>query len=235
MTTTAPNLIRLSGLSATVAGVLFVFVGLLHPANTPASVGTGLWTIVHVIAFAVSFFGLLGLAGIYARQAEEAGWLGLIGFLLFSLWLTVVAGFVFFEALIFPLLATEAPAFAEGFMRVFDGSAGGTGFGVLGALWTLTGVLYMSGPLLFGIATLRAGILPRAAACVFAFGGVSSLAFALLPAALEPLATVPVGIGLAWLGYALLSERRESAPAAARGTAVVLPGPRAAATVTASP
>src|SRR3989441_8537209 len=101
MTTTAPNLIRLSGLSAVVAGILFVFVGLLHPSNTPASVASGLWAMVNVMAFTVSFFGLLGMAGIYARQAEETGWLGLIGFLLFSLWLALVAGFVFFEALIF--------------------------------------------------------------------------------------------------------------------------------------
>ena len=28
---------------------------------------------------------LLGIAGIYARQANEAGWLGLAGFLLLSL------------------------------------------------------------------------------------------------------------------------------------------------------
>jgi len=219
MTTTAPNLIRLSGLSAVVAGILFVFVGLLHPSDTPASVASGLWAMVHVMAFTVSFFGLLGMAGIYARQAEETGWLGLIGFLLFSLWLALVAGFVFFEALIFPLLATEAPAFAEGFLGVFDGSAGGTSFGVLGTLWTLTSVLYVLGPLLFGIATLRAGVLPRAPAAMFGFGAVSSLAFALLPHEPEPLATVPVGIGLAWLGYALVSERRETASAAVPGKA----------------
>jgi len=75
------------------------------------------------------------------------------------------------------------------------------------------------GPLLFGIATLRAGILSRWAAGVFGFGSVSSLAFALIPPALEPLATVPVGIGLVWLGYALWSERREHAsdPVPGRG------------------
>jgi hypothetical protein len=227
--TTAPNLIRLSGLSAVAAGVLFVFVGLLHPAETPPAVATGLWAIVHVLAFAVSFFGVLGMVGIYARQAEEVGWLGLIGFLLFGLWLALAAGYTFFEALIFPLLATEAPAFTAGFLGMFTGSTGGTDVGVLGTLWTLTGVLYMLGPLLFGIATLRAGILPRAAAAVFGFGAVSSLAFALLPHELEPLATVPVGIGLAWLGYALVSERRESASAALPGRATPQLRPTAAA------
>jgi hypothetical protein len=63
----------------------------------PASVGTGIWTFIHLIAFAVSFFGIFGIAGLYARQAREVGLLGLIGFVLFSLWLAVVAGFVFFQ------------------------------------------------------------------------------------------------------------------------------------------
>ena len=38
------------------------------------------------------FFGLLGMAGLYARQAEKSGWLGLAGFLLFSLWLGAHTG-----------------------------------------------------------------------------------------------------------------------------------------------
>jgi hypothetical protein len=39
MKTTASNLICLSGRSAIAAGILFVFVGLLHPAETPAALG----------------------------------------------------------------------------------------------------------------------------------------------------------------------------------------------------
>ena len=118
-----------------------------------------------------------------------------------------------------PLLAIDAPTFAEGFLGVFTGSAGGTNFGTLATIWTLLGPMCILGPLLFGIATFRAGILSRWAAGVFGFGSVSSLAFALIPPALEPLATVPVGIGLAWLGYALWSERREHAsdPVPGRG------------------
>jgi hypothetical protein len=45
-------------------------------------------------------------------------------FVLFSLWLVLVAGFVFFEAMLLPLLAAEAPAFAGGFLGVFTGSIG---------------------------------------------------------------------------------------------------------------
>jgi len=173
-----------------------------------SSVTTDVWVLTHSLTIAVSFFGLLGITGIYARQVEEAGWLGLAGFLLFSLWLVLVPGFTFFEALILPLLAVEAPTFAAGFLGIFTGSAGGTNFGTLATIWTLLGPIYILGPLLFGIATFRAGILSRWAAGVFGLGSVSSVAFALLPPDLEPLATAPVGVGLAWLGYALLTERR---------------------------
>jgi hypothetical protein len=209
---TASNLIRWAGLSAMVAGILFVVVGLLHPPETLQSVTTGAWALVHSLTIAVSFFGLLGIAGIYVRQAEEAGWLGLAGFLLFSLWLVLVTGFTFFEVLILPLLATDAPTFAEGFLGIFTGAAGETDLGLLPTLWAVLGVLYILGGLLFGIATLRAGVLPRWAAGVVGFGAVSSLAFALLPHELEPLAAVPVGVGLAWLGYALWAERRGQTP-----------------------
>jgi len=203
-----------------VAGISFVFVGLLHPPQILASVTTSTWIIAHSLTLAVSFFGLLGITGLYARQVEEAGWLGLAGYLLFSLWLVLVPGFTFFEAFILPLLATAAPAFAEGFLGVFTGSAGATNFSALATGWALLGPVYILGALLFGLATLRAGILSRWAAGLFGFGAVSSLAFALLPRQLEPLATVPVGIGLAWLGYALWSEQRGPVSAAVPGSGI---------------
>jgi hypothetical protein len=211
MKITASNIIRGAGLSAMVAGISFVVVGLLHPPQVLSSVTTGTWLVVHLLTIAVTFFGLLGIAGLYARQVEETGWFGLAGFLIFSVWLVLVPGFTFFEASILPLLATDAPKFASDFLATFTGTAVETNLGILPTLWSLLGVLYIFGPLLFGVATLRAGILSRWAAGVFGFGAVSSVAFALLPSALEPLAAVPMGSGLAWLGYALWSERRQPA------------------------
>ena len=76
---------------------------------------------------------------------------------------------------------------------------------------TLVGVLYMLGGLLFGIATFRAGILPRWAAGLLAITAALTPLAALLPHPLQRLAAVPMGFALAWLGYALWSERREQA------------------------
>src|SRR5215210_1480786 len=109
MKITASSLLRWAGLSALVAGICFVVLGLLHPPNVLSSVTTR-WAIVHSLALAMSLFGLLGIMGLYARQVNEAGWLGLAGFLLLSLWLVLILPFTFFEVFFLPLLATEAPA-----------------------------------------------------------------------------------------------------------------------------
>src|ERR1043166_2160650 len=88
MKITTSTLMRLAGLSAILAGLCFIVIGIFHPLNIPSSVTTATWVIVHIFATALGFFGLLGIAGLYARQAEESGWLGLAGFLLFSAWMT---------------------------------------------------------------------------------------------------------------------------------------------------
>src|SRR5919199_5498840 len=204
------KLIRWAGLSALVAGLCFVALG-LSPSDSFSSVPTSRWAIIHSLAIAMSVFGLLGMTGLYGRQAEAAGWLGLAGYLLWSLWLVLVLPFNFFEAFILPLLATAAPAFAAGFLGVVTRSAGEMNFGVLANLWALSDILFLIGGLVFGIATLRAGILSRRAAGVFTVGIGLAPVSALLPHQLEPLVAVPIGLGLAWLGYALWADRRERA------------------------
>ena len=143
---------------------------------------------------------------------EEAGWLGLAGYLMFSLFYALTMAFQFVEAFISPLLPTEAPKFVESFLALASGTAGEMNLGALATVYTLVGVLYMLGGPLFGIATIRAGILPRWAAGLFASAGpVSALVVSLLPHPLDRIAAVPLGLGLAWLGYALWSERRKEA------------------------
>ena len=159
MKITASNVIRCAGLSAVVAGLIFTVVGLIHPPQIVSSVTTGRWAVVHLLTIVMAFFGLLGIAGIYARQVNKAGWMGLAGYLLLRLWFVVVTGVTFFEAFILPLLASDSPEFAESFLGIFTGSVGETSVGVLATLWSLLGVVYILGSMLFGIATFRAGIL----------------------------------------------------------------------------
>ena len=204
MQITASNLTRWAGLAALVAGLCYVLVGIFHPLNIASSVTTTRWIIVHVLATAMCFLGLLGMAGLYARQAAKSGWLGLAGYLLFSLWF----------ALILPRLASELPKFVAGFLGMFTGAATEINLGVLPTLWTLTAPLYMLGGLLFGIATFRAGILPRWSGVLLAAGTALAPVAALLPLEYQALVAVPVGLALVWLGYALWPERREKDPEA---------------------
>ena len=207
MKITASSLIRWAGLSAMVAGICFVVLGLLHPPNVLSSVTTTQWAIVHVVAIAMCFFGILGLAGLYARQAEKTGWLGLAGLLLLSLWFALILGFSFVETFILPPLAAETPKFVDGFLGMFTSTASEVNLGALPSIWTLTAPLYMLGGLLFGIATFRAGILPRWPAGLLAVAALLTPAAALLPHAIQRYAAIPVALAIAWLGYALWSER----------------------------
>jgi hypothetical protein len=208
MKPTASNLIRWTGLAAMVAGIIFAAIQPIHPADVVASVTTSAWAIITPLKTVMCLLFLLGIAGLYARQVNKVGWLGLAGFLLFSLSWWLQTAFVFAEAFILPLLATTAPQFVDGVLGMSYGRASGVNLGALPGLYALVGILYMLGGLLFGIATFRAGILPRGAAGLLAITALLTPAAALLPHQIQRLAAVPMGIALAWLGYALWSEQR---------------------------
>jgi hypothetical protein len=216
--TIAPNFIRWTGLSAVAAGLIFAGIQPIHPPDVVSSVTTTAWAIITPLKTAMCLLFLLGIGGIYARQVKKAGWLGLAGFLLFSLSWALQTAFVFTEAFIFPVLATSAPQFVDGLLGVASGRASNIDLGALPALYALVGILYMLGGLLFGIATLRANILPRWAAGLLAVTAALTPAAALLPHQLQRLAAVPVGLALAWLGYALWSERRSRAAESVPGS-----------------
>lgn len=193
------------------AGILFIAIQLIHPPEDLSSVTTSAWANVHYLTIGMAISAVIGITGIYARQVKEAGWLGLAGYLLFSLFWVATTAFTFAEAVILPLLATDAPKFVEGYLGIFSGGASEVDLGVLPAVAAVGGVLYILGGLLFGMATLRAGILPRWAGGLLAFGAVVTLTSSLLQHPLDRILAVPMGAALAWLGYALWSERREKA------------------------
>ena len=215
---TTSSLFRLAGLAAVMAGVSYSILGVFHPANVIASVTTPAWAIVHLFALAWCFFGFFGLTGLYTRQVEESGWLGLIGYLMLTLWLAMVMGFTFIEVFILPILATESPAFVEGFVGMFTGAPSTIDLGALPTIWAISGPLYLLGGIVFGIATFRARVFPRWAGLLLAVGTAAGPAAILFPPDYVGLVAVPVGIALAWLGYALWSERRvQDAEPVARG------------------
>jgi len=206
------NLFRLAGFSALLAGLGIVVMGMFHPANEAAFVTTSTWIIVHIFATALGFFGVLGLAGLYARQVEKAGWLGMIAFLLFSAWMALVGMLSFIEAALLPQLASEFPPFVASFLGMFTDTPGQVSLGVLPLLWTISTPMLILGSLLFAIATFRARVLPRWAAALLALGSVMVPFSAFVSTEIAAkIIMVPMGLGLAWMGYALMAERRADA------------------------
>ena len=206
------TLIGWTGVAAMAAGIIFASIQPIHPPDVLASVTTSAWAIIQSFKLAMCVLFVVGIAGLYARQVEEAGWLGLTGYLLFSLSWVIQMPFVFIQALINPLLASASPAFVESFLGIINGHPGTMNIGALPALYNISGLMYALGGLLFGIATFRAGILPRWGGGLLAIGAVAPIVLSMLPHPLDRTLAVPMGLAMAWLGYALLAERRAQAP-----------------------
>jgi hypothetical protein len=211
MNTIPSNLIRWAGLSAAVAGLYFAGIQPIHPADVVASVTTSAWAIITSLKTVMCLLILFGIAGLYSRQAHRAGRLGVAGALLFGLSWALQTAFVFAEAFILPLLATDLPKFVNGVLGMSHGRVSEVDLGILPALYAVVGISYMLGGLLLGIATFRAAVLPRRAAALLAVTATLTPAAALLPHHIQRLAGMPMGLALAGLGLALWLERRERA------------------------
>jgi hypothetical protein len=209
MKVTASNLIRWSGLAAMAAGVIFAGIQPIHPPDFLPSVTTALWAIIMPLKLAMCFMFLAGITGIYARQVEKAGWLGLAGYLMLSLCWLLQIGYVFTETFILPVLATPAPGFVDSYLGIVNQVPGEMNIGALPVVYGVLGLLYMLGGLVFGIATLRASVLPKWPAVLLAVAATVTPAAALLPHAIQRFAAVPVAFAIAWLGFAIWTERRQ--------------------------
>jgi hypothetical protein len=194
-------------------GILYIAIQAIHPLDVLSSVTTTRWAVVHYLSLVMDLLGLLAIAGLYARQVEKSGWLGLAGYLLFSLFWALDVAFHFIEAFVEPVVATEAPKFVTGLLGMVNGVPSEISLGGIPGVYALAGIAgYVLGGLLFGIATFRAGILPRWAGGLLALGALLPLLLSsLVHHPFDRLFAVPVGFALAWLGYSLWSERREKA------------------------
>jgi len=107
--------------------------------------------------------------------------------------LPLALGAVWAQLFIAPFLAVEAP-------RVLDSEPAGT----LALGFTLAFLVFFPlGWLLFGVATLRAGVYPRVAAIVLIIGAVISF----LPI---PATGIVLNVAVAWLGFMLFTEQVRS-------------------------
>ena len=219
MKITTSGLIRSTGLAAVLAGAIFAGIQPIHPPDVLASVTTGTWAIIIGLKLAMCLLFLIGIAGLYIRQVDRAGWFGLGGIILLTISFWLQTAFVFAELLILPVVVASTPAFVDSYLGVVNGHPGEMSIGALVPTYGVVGICYVLGGLLFGIATVRAGVLPRWPAILLAIAANVTPAAALLPHEIQRFAAVPMGIALAWLGYALWSERPSQGLRATRARA----------------
>jgi hypothetical protein len=177
--------------------VTFGMVYLIYDLFAKQAKGTfvGSHAFIHMFDTPMFVFLLVGAAGLYLRQREVFGLIGKAGFYLtaFGFSLGIVGG-----AMIIVIGLTVGEKATLGVLDVIA--------------HMLSHVFYALGSILLGIATLRAGILPKGAAILMAIGPVWLFAmfgmgfnqsFLLL---LPPV--IATALGWMWLGYALISEKK---------------------------
>jgi hypothetical protein len=154
-------------------------------------------SVVHTAKYGLALFALyallLALTGLYLRQADHAGRLGLAGYLVAFLGTLLVAGDWWFESFIAPRIAAIAP-------EVMTGAISGSL--LVGAAATFG--LFAIGWLTFGIATFRANVYPRPAAVLLIIGGAVGILAGSTPY------QVPLALAVGWIGFALMRSEREA-------------------------
>lgn len=211
MRVTNVMLSRAAAACAVLSGVAYVGIQFIHPDETVTAVSTDSWVVVALLTVAFAILGLVGVTGVYLRQTEEAGVLGLIGYVALALFFLLPITFSFAEAMILPVIVDDAPGFVENFNGLFNGEGSDGTLGALESISTVAGVLYLAGGLLFGIAVLRAKILWSWAAWFVIAGAVVAPLASVVPHEVGRFAAVPFGVGLIGLGISLWSDRRDTA------------------------
>jgi hypothetical protein len=186
------------------AGPLCIAAAILVVLSQVVRLGVGLMLgsgsasmVTHTPTYLLALLGmvvlLLALTALYARESTTLGSLGLIGYLTAFLGTLLVAGDWWFEAFVVPTIATAAP-------EVLQLSPSGSV--LAGAIVTLG--VYTAGWVLFGVATLRAGAIPRPAAVLLIVGGLAG------PLALSAPYQIPLAVAVGWIGYAITRAPRST-------------------------
>jgi hypothetical protein len=190
------NLVRAGGGLASAAAGILLLVGHLLDLGGDPEYGTVLGSSSVLAAHVVLIFALVGL---YAAQAERSGLLGSLGMVLSVVGTILVSGVVLVE------IAGASGAEVEDVL----------GAGLSAAPVLLGGLAFLIGLILFGVATMRAGVFPRWAGLllivgdvVFGAGGFAGAAATIF----EVVGALITCAAFVWLGLSLLSGASSGMP-----------------------
>jgi hypothetical protein len=218
MTVTSTTLTRAAGLSAVVAGLLFIAVQIKHPHLDITFATTTEYTIRQTMKVLFAVLSLAGITGMYLRQVKQIGLLGLLGYVVFSVGYLAMMSIQVIGAVVLPSIAESAPGYVTDVLAVATGGHAAGDIGLIQSLISLMGIGFLGGSLLFGIALFRANVLARWAAALLAGAAVVTTASPLLPQINQRLFAIPTGVALVGLGYSLWREQRTPAARAMAGT-----------------
>jgi len=137
---------------------------------------------------------MLTLVLAYTWQARETGRLGVAAVTLAVIGTMALAGDLWFESFAVPWLADEVPVAFDTEPSVLLG---------LGAISSY--LLFAGGWTLFGLASLRAGVFPRAISAMIVVGGVCGFSALLAPFG------IPLGLAMTALGVWMIRTRLPAA------------------------
>jgi hypothetical protein len=224
MNITAAGLTKATAAAAATAGALFIAVQIGHPGHDAFTTETTQWVARCSVKLVMSVLALAGITGMYLRQYRRAGVLGLVGYLLFAVGYLAMFGTQVIATTILPDLVRTEPAFVNDVVAAAAGIAPKGDIGALQTLFTVAGVGYLVGGLLFGIALFRAGLLARWACVLLAVSTAGTVALKFLPVGFDRPFAVPEGIALIALGISLWRHATDE-PTATVATTAATPEP----------
>jgi hypothetical protein len=164
---------------------------------------------------------LAGVTGMYLRQVRQTGVLGLIGYLVFSTGLLAMSSIAFTAAYVLPSLADTSPGYVQDLLTAAVGGTPSGDIGLMQGAFLISGLGYMVGGLVFGIALFRARVLARWAAALLAVATAATVALSVLPESFDRPFAVPTGIAQIGLGLSLWRDQRPTAQTASPAPARV--------------
>jgi len=211
MTITPTTLIRSAGVAAAAAGLTFIGVQINHPHADLAAVTTTEWAVRNSLKVLMAALALVGITGMYLRQVKQIGLLGLIGYLVFGAGYLTIMSVSFVSAYVLPSIAGTDPGYVSDVLTAAT-RRGATGdIGLMRSALAVSGITYLAGGLIFGVALYRARVLARWAAVLLAAASVTTVSLALLPDAFYRLLAYPNGIAMIGLGWSLWRTTRAAA------------------------
>lgn len=209
------KLFRFSGLSLLLGGLLAIIFLFIHPDSSGvAYYGDPMTSLSHLVGFVAVLLIMLGLPGLYARQAKRVGLLGLVSTLLVFLSLAILDGtHNVIDTTVTPALATIPDA--EPLLANGGPLEEAMQSGMQGTLVSVGGPMLLLGLILFGTATIRAGVLPRWVGALPIVAALTvPLGFVVPP--LEDIALTMPYLALGCLGLVLVTSEGASARHAAK-------------------